>query len=170
MSIKRNQGDSQSYFHTCHQENGGGKQHHAAPLTSDFCTYVYSFADGTSSTLVFSSAGVTGIDSSWLFELQEFDRLEYNNNHAQTRRHCSLDAQDPEGMGGYYEGDNMNFVQLDLEVEEFLSTLPTDLEVIARLLYTGFSAAEIARQQGVNRSTICRKIKKIQDALTRYNP
>ena len=120
--------------------------------------------------MVFGSAGVTDIDSSWLSELQELDRLEYNNNHAQTRRHCSLDAQDPEGMGGYYEGDNMNFVQLDLEVEEFLSTLPTDLEVIGRLLYAGFSAADIARQQGVNRSTICRKIKKIQDALTRYNP
>lgn len=169
MIIKRDQGDSKSHFHTCHQEIGGG-QHNAVSLTANPCTYVYNFADGTNSTLVFSSARVTDIDSSWLSELQELDRLEYNNNHAQTRRHCSLDAQDPEGMGGYYEGDNMNFVQLDLEVEEFLSTLPTDLEVIAHLLYTGFSAAEIARQQGVNRSTICRKIKKIQDALTRYNP
>lgn len=169
MTIKRNQRDSKSHFHTCHQEIGGGR-HNAVSPTANHCTYVYNFADGTKSTLVFGSAGVTDIDSSWLFELQELDRLEYNNNHAQTRRHCSLDAQDPEGMGGYYEGDNMNFAQLDLEVEEFLSTLPTDLEVIARLLYTGFSAAEIARQQGVNRSTICRKIKKIQDALTRYNP
>ena len=169
MIIKRKQGDSKSHFHTCHQEIGGG-QHNAVSLTANPCTYVYNFADGTNSTLVFSSAGVTDIDSSWLSELQELDRLEYNNNHAQTRRHCSLDAQDPEGMGGYYEGDNMNFVQFDLEVEEFLSTLPTDLEVIARLLYAGFSAADIARQQGVNRSTICRKIKKIQDALTRYNP
>lgn len=169
MIIKRDQGDSKSHFHTCHQEIGGG-QHNAVSLTANPCTYVYNFADGTNSTLVFSSAGVTDIDSSWLSELQELDRLEYNNNHAQTRRHCSLDAQDPEGMGGYYEGDNMNFVQFDLEVEEFLSTLPTDLEVIARLLYAGFSAADIARQQGVNRSTICRKIKKIQDALTRYNP
>lgn len=169
MTIKRNQRDSKSLFHTCHQKIRGG-QHNAVSLTADPCTYVYNFADGTNSTLVFSSAGVTDIDSSWLFELQELDRLEYNNNHAQTRRHCSLDAQDPEGMGGYYEGDTMNFVQLDLEVEEFLSTLPTDLEVIARLLYAGFSAADIARQQGVNRSTICRKIKKLQDALTRYNP
>ena len=169
MIIKRDQGDSKSHFHTCHQEIGGG-QHNAVSLTANPCTYVYNFADGTNSTLVFSSAGVTDIDSSWLSELQELDRLEYNNNHAQTRRHCSLDAQDPEGMGGYYEGDNMNFVQFDLEVEEFLSTLPTDLEVIARLLYAGFSAADIARQQGVNRSTICRKIKKIQDVLTRYNP
>ena len=169
MIIKRKQEDSKSHFHTRHREIGGG-QHNAAPLTTDPCTYVYNFADGSNTTLIFSFDGISGIDSSWLSELQELDRLEYNNNHAQTRRHCSLDAQDPEGMGGYYEGDNMNFVQLDLEVEEFLSTLPTDLEVIARLLYTGFSAAEIARQQGVNRSTICRKIKKIQDALTRYNP
>ena len=169
MIIKRKQEDSKSHFHTRHREIGGG-QHNAAPLTTDPCTYVYNFADGSNTTLVFSFDGISGIDSSWLSELQELDRLEYNNNHAQTRRHCSLDAQDPEGMGGYYEGDNMNFVQLDLEVEEFLSTLPTDLEVIARLLYAGFSAADIARQQGVNRSTICRKIKKLQDALTRYNP
>ena len=169
MTIKRKQEDSKSHFHTRHREIGGG-QHNAAPLTTDPCTYVYNFADGSNTTLVFSFDGISGIDSSWLSELQELDRLEYNNNHAQTRRHCSLDAQDPEGMGGYYEGDNMNFVQLDLEVEEFLSTLPTDLEVIARLLYAGFSAADIARQQGVNRSTICRKIKKLQDALTCYNP
>ena len=169
MIIKRKQEDSKSHFHTRHREIGGG-QHNAAPLTTDPCTYVYNFADGSNTTLVFSFDGISGIDSSWLSELQELDRLEYNNNHAQTRRHCSLDAQDPEGMGGYYEGDNMNFVQFDLEVEEFLSTLPTDLEVIARLLYAGFSAADIARQQGVNRSTICRKIKKLQDALTCYNP
>ena len=169
MIIKRKQEDSKSHFHTRHREIGGG-QHNAAPLTTDPCTYVYNFADGSNTTLVFSFDGISGIDSSWLSELQELDSMEYNNNHAQTRRHCSLDAQDPEGMGGYYEGDNMNFVQFDLEVEEFLSTLPTDLEVIARLLYAGFSAADIARQQGVNRSTICRKIKKIQDALTRYNP
>ena len=169
MTIKRKQEDSKSHFHTRHQEIGGG-HHNPAPLITDPCTYDYNFADGSNTTLVFSFDGISGIDSSWLSELQELDRLEYNNNHAQTRRHCSLDAQDPERMGGYYEGDNMNFVQFDLEVEEFLSTLPTDLEVIARLLYAGFSAADIARQQGVNRSTICRKIKKIQDALTRYNP
>lgn len=62
-------------------------------------TYIYRFADGTSSTLVFSSADVDDMGSCWLAELQELDRREYNNNHAQTRRHCSLEAQDPEGMG-----------------------------------------------------------------------
>ena len=58
----------------------------------------------------------------------------------------------------------------ELEVEDFLTSLPKDLEQIARLLCEGFSAAEIARKQGVNRSSICRKIKKIQDAMMHYNP
>ena len=80
-------------------------------------TYIYRFADGTSSTLVFGPADVAGLGSRWLAELQELDRCEYNNNHAQTRRHCSLEAQDPEGMGGYYEGDNMDRVQFNLEVK-----------------------------------------------------
>ena len=44
-------------------------------------------------------ADVAGLGSRWLAELQELDRCEYNNNHAQTRRHCSLEAQDPEGWG-----------------------------------------------------------------------
>ena len=56
-----------------------------------------------------------------------------------------------------------------LEVKEFLSVLPKDLEEIARLLYEGFSAAEIARLQGVNRSTISRKIKKIQSIIMLHN-
>ena len=81
MIIKRKQGDSKSHFHTCHQEIGGG-QHSAAPLTTDPCTYVYNFADGSSTTLVFNSDGISGINSSWLSELQELDRQEYNNNHA----------------------------------------------------------------------------------------
>ena len=168
MIIKRKQGDSKSHFHTCHQEIGG-RQHSAAPLTTDPCTYVYNFADGSSTTLVFNSDGISGINSSWLSELQELDRQEYNNNHTQTRRHCSLEAQDPEGMGGYYEGDNMDRVQFNLEVKEFLSALPKDLEEIACLLYEGFSAAEIARLQGVNRSTISRKIKKIQSIIMLHN-
>ena len=49
-------------------------------------TYIYRFADGTSSTLVFSSADVDDMGSCWLAELQELDRREYNNNHAQDRK------------------------------------------------------------------------------------
>lgn len=63
----------------------------------------------------------------------------------------------------------MDRVQFNLEVKEFLSALPKDLEEIACLLYEGFSAAEIARLQGVNRSTISRKIKKIQSIIMLHN-
>ncbi|WP_297233908.1 hypothetical protein [uncultured Flavonifractor sp.] len=66
-------------------------------------TYVYYFADGSRSTLVLGADDDSCVNGAWIAELRELDRLEYNNQHTQTRRHCSLDAQDPEGMGGYYE-------------------------------------------------------------------
>ena len=31
------------------------------------------------------------ISEEWISVLEELDRLEYNNNHAETRRHVSLD-------------------------------------------------------------------------------
>ena len=51
-------------------------------------------------------------------------------------------------MGGYYTGDDMERVQLELEVEDFLTSLPKDLEQIARLLCEGFSAAELLVSKG----------------------
>ena len=33
------------------------------------------------------------ISEEWISVLEELDRLEYNNNHAETRRHVSLVAQ-----------------------------------------------------------------------------
>lgn len=158
-------------YKTHRQELGTINQdvvHTNSPQRHD--TYVYYFADGSRSTLVLGADDTSCVNGAWIAELRELDRLEYNNQHTQTRRHCSLDAQDPEGMGGYYTGDDMERVQLELEVEDFLTSLPKDLEQIARLLCEGFSAAEIARKQGVNRSSICRKIKKIQDAMMHYNP
>lgn len=162
---------SQARYKTHRQELGTINQdvvHTNSPQRHD--TYVYYFADGSRSTLVLGADDTSCVNGAWIAELREVDRLEYNNQHTQTRRHCSLDAQDPEGMGGYYTGDDMERVQLELEVEDFLTSLPKDLEQIARLLCEGFSAAEIARKQGVNRSSICRKIKKIQDAMMHYNP
>ena len=39
------------------------------------------------------------IEEKWGQVLKELDRLEYNNNHRETRRHSSLD--DPDGKGSH---------------------------------------------------------------------
>ena len=46
------------------------------------------------STLVLGADDTSCVNGAWIAELRELDRLEYNNQHTQTRRHCSLDAQD----------------------------------------------------------------------------
>ena len=37
------------------------------------------------------------IDDEWANILIDLDRVEYNNDHAETRRHCSLDEYDADG-------------------------------------------------------------------------
>lgn len=140
---------SQARYKTHRQELGTINQdvvHTNSPQRHD--TYVYYFADGSRSTLVLGADDTSCVNGAWIAELRELDRLEYNNQHTQTRRHCSLDAQDPEGMGGYYTGDDMERVQLELEVEDFLTSLPKDLEQIARLLCEGFLPQKLLVSKG----------------------
>ena len=37
------------------------------------------------------------VDDEWANILIDLDRVEYNNDHAETRRHCSLDEYDADG-------------------------------------------------------------------------
>ena len=57
--------------------------------------------------------------------LVDFDRQEYNNNHKETRRHCSLDA---------YNLDDALFPS-DVDVLRFLGHLALDLKILRIQLY-----------------------------------
>lgn len=47
-------------------------------------TYTFKFCTGESTTVE--------VSEEWVTLLEDEDRREYNNDHAQTRRHCSLEA------------------------------------------------------------------------------
>ena len=118
--------------------------------------YTYFFATGETATVTRGS--FSGQKADWILELRELDRQGYNIQHKETRRHCSLEAQDPKSMGGYYEGSSMRDVQLELEADEALRSLPRDLEHIARRLLDGYAVTEIACQLGINRTSVYRKV------------
>ena len=109
--------------------------------------YTYFFATGE--TAAVTRGSFSGQTADWILKLCELDRQEYNIQHKETRRHCSLEAQDPKNMGGYYEGGSMNEV----------------LEHIARRLLDGYAVSEIARQLGVNRTSVYRKIWHVRQLL-----
>lgn len=126
-------------------------------------TYTYHFIDGTEYTVQMDLTEISGASSiNWISELEELDRLENNNQHTESRRHSSLDAQEPMGKDGYFEGDHMDHTLLKLEVEDFLNALPSDLKRIAILLMNGFSASEVARLDNIHRSSVSRQIQKIR--------
>ncbi len=127
-------------------------------------TYTYHFADGSTTTIQFNLTHDNST-TDWIAELQEMDRLEYNNQHTESRRHCSLDAQDPMHKGGYHKVNHMEEILFYLEMEEFLNSLSWELNRIAKRLLEGYTASEIARQDNVNRSTISRKVKEIRKLL-----
>ena len=128
-------------------------------------SYIYHFTDGTEFIVHLDSLGNQADQEEWFTALTEFDRLEYNNQHAETRRHNSLEAQDPMSRGGFYESNSMEKVQLSLELEDSLRSMPDDLRRIVFLLKDGYSASDIARMDNVHRSSISRKIYKIQKLL-----
>ena len=48
------------------------------------------------------------ISEEWISVLEELDRLEYNNNHAETRRHVSLDdGEDGEWLSTAKKGETL---------------------------------------------------------------
>ena len=111
------------------------------------------------------------VDEDWGTVLIDLDRQEYNNNHAETRRHCSLEAY----------GENHNELASDMDalgsllgpdvpddVAEALEQLkPEQRELIQALFFEGVSNEEYARRCGVTpgaisqrKATVLKKIKK----------
>ncbi len=61
--------------------------------------YRYEYANGD--VVVLTAEGGAAdrthqISEEWIRILEELDRIDYNSNQTETRRHCSLDAYDPD--------------------------------------------------------------------------
>ena len=61
--------------------------------------YRYEYANGD--VIVLTAEGGAAdrthqISEEWIRILEELDRIDYNSNQTETRRHCSLDAYDPD--------------------------------------------------------------------------
>ena len=107
--------------------------------------------------------------NAWIDVLVELDRLEYNNNHKETRRHCSLEAynQDdtlvPTKNDGFWEF-------CEQEIWNEMSVALTDREKVIGDLYfrQGYKQQEIAKIFRVKRSRITQIITRIRKKLKKF--
>ena len=112
------------------------------------------------------------VEEEWVAILQDCDREEYNNDHAETRRHYHFEACEYEGQD-YADDDDA--IERLLEAEAARSTVlplldkltPAQRDVIDALFYKGMTAKEYADCRGISeaavskaKSTVLKKIKK----------
>jgi len=124
--------------------------------------YTYKFADGT-------SAEVDVVSDEMAAELKEQDRLEYNNNQTETRRHASLEAFNLDGGLFPSEMD----VEAEIQLKEQTSNLHTAIKKLSQsqqglvnaVYFRGISVSEYAKLRGVAQPAISQRLKTVYKRL-----
>ena len=124
--------------------------------------YTYRFANGDVNEIE--------VTEDQAFALADLDRVEYNNDRANTRRNISLEmAMEDEGMQfgstscweQALSADNVNTMLTGLTDEQ--------ASLIRSVFIDGITVCDIARQQGVSQSAITQRLqtakKKIKNIL-----
>ena len=125
--------------------------------------YTYRFANGDVNEIE--------VTEDQAFALANLDRLEYNNDHANTRRHISLEmAMEDEGMqfpdpiveefSALFENDDRKAL-----LDAFAQLLPSQRALLRKVYGARRSYADIARDEGVDRSAIRKRMERIHEVL-----
>ncbi len=109
------------------------------------------------------------VPDEWGTVVIDLDRREYNNDHAETRRHCSLYALNVDDA--YLPSDVDVFESVtDAEEKRALYRAidklePQQRELVWRIHFLDERAADIARDEGVSKTAIHNRLKKIYTQL-----
>ncbi len=114
------------------------------------------------------------VDEKWATIVLELDREEYNDNHRETRRHCSLDALNLDDALLPSSADVFQAVA-DAEIKRKLyraiETLsPQQRELVWRIYFLGEHPADIARELGVSKTAIHNRLQRIFTQLQKNLP
>ena len=102
-------------------------------------------------------------------EIIEINRIEYNDNHRETRRHVSLEAYDPYGA---LVKDNADPLQEVINKEEMdqlhqgISQLtPAQQKLLMNKFWDGMKQIDIAKDEGVSKMAITKRLQTIKRRL-----
>ena len=104
---------------------------------------------------------------------EDFNKPNFNNNHAETRRHVPLAALDPEGKSIIGVPD----VETDLLCEDYADLYqaikhlkPQQRELLRKVFWQGMKQVEIAREEGLAKNTISDRMTRIYQRLRKNLP
>ena len=99
---------------------------------------------------------------------EECNRPTYNNDHAETRRHVSLDALDPQGdtLPGSDDVETevlrRDYAELYRAIDELL---PQQKELLLKVFWQEIQQLSIAQEEGVSKQALTNRLNKIYAAL-----
>lgn len=95
------------------------------------------------------------VDDDWGCLVIDMDRMEYNNDHKETRRHVSLDAALYEGEVFVDEGANLEKYADSIDLQQAISTL-TDHQrrIINGYYFHGLTYVELGRELGISEASV----------------
>lgn len=102
-------------------------------------------------------------------EIIEINRIEYNDNHRETRRHISLEAYDPYGALVKDDADPLQEVINKEEMDQLHQSIsqltPAQQKLLMKKFWDGMKQIDIAKEEGVSKMAITKRLQTIKRRL-----
>lgn len=102
-------------------------------------------------------------------EIIELNRIEYNDNHRETRRHVSLEAYDPYGALVKDDADPLQEVINKEEMDQLHQSIsqltPAQRKLLMKKFWYGMKQIDIAKDEGVSKMAITKRLQTIKRRL-----
>ena len=112
------------------------------------------------------------VEDSWGTVILDFDRLEYNNNQKEKRRHCSLNAYDKDDNNIESDANVENLVLSKFDNERLYAAIsklkPNHQDLIREAFFMGKTYTQIAKERGVTEGAIRHSIERAKNNLKQY--
>lgn len=112
------------------------------------------------------------VSDDWGYILVDLDRQEYNTNHKETRRHCSLEAYNLDDAlipsEANVEGEMLKNQDIDALYAAIEKLQPQQRDLVRRVYFDGEKLADIARAEGVSKAAITNRMSKIISSLKKF--
>ena len=112
------------------------------------------------------------VEEEWADIVIDLDRQEYNINHKETRRHCSLEAYNLDDALLPSDEDVERDVIADEDKKRLYKAIaaltPDQQELVHRVYFNNERLADIAREQGVSRAALTNRMNRIVASLKKF--
>lgn len=102
-------------------------------------------------------------------EIIELNRIEYNDNHRETRRHVSLEAYDPYGALVKSNADPLQEVINKEEIKQLYNSIsqlkPEQQKLLMKKFWNEMKQTDIAKDEGVSKMAITKRLQTIKRHL-----